>query len=267
MLTMKKTAIASAIGLAFGLASVSANASVIMTFADNTTPVAAPLPYTIAAGANPVYTSAFAPGNEFRMISPVTGTPGGGGEKSIYNGGEQWIFNSAGQMSGVTGTPSNPGASFPGSAAPTAGTNPTLNQNAPFFGPAFNFLAPTTTSLAGTAYGPATVSVGTGGNFSVHFNVMEAQWGGTWFPLGQDGGIGVTFNCSGGSSFTCFAEHKITVAEDPGSAGFAGWVAQWEVHGTASGLTPAPVPLPAAAWLFGSGLLGLVGIARRKKSA
>lgn len=28
---------------------------------------------------------------------------------------------------------------------------------------------------------------------------------------------------------------------------------------------PAPVPIPAAVWLFGSGLLGLVGIARRKK--
>lgn len=29
----------------------------------------------------------------------------------------------------------------------------------------------------------------------------------------------------------------------------------------------AVVPLPAAAWLFGSGLLGLIGIARRKKAA
>lgn len=29
----------------------------------------------------------------------------------------------------------------------------------------------------------------------------------------------------------------------------------------------APVPIPAAVWLFGSGLLGLVGIARRKKTA
>ena len=28
-----------------------------------------------------------------------------------------------------------------------------------------------------------------------------------------------------------------------------------------------PVPVPAAVWLFGSGLLGLVGIARRKKTA
>jgi hypothetical protein len=28
-----------------------------------------------------------------------------------------------------------------------------------------------------------------------------------------------------------------------------------------------PVPVPAAVWLFGSGLLGLIGIARRKKTA
>ncbi len=32
-------------------------------------------------------------------------------------------------------------------------------------------------------------------------------------------------------------------------------------------ITAAPVPVPAAAWLFGSGLLGLVGVARRKKAA
>jgi hypothetical protein len=30
--------------------------------------------------------------------------------------------------------------------------------------------------------------------------------------------------------------------------------------------TPAVVPVPAAVWLFGSGLLGLVGVARRRKS-
>ena len=29
---------------------------------------------------------------------------------------------------------------------------------------------------------------------------------------------------------------------------------------------PDPIPLPAAAWLFGSALLGLAGVARRKKS-
>lgn len=30
---------------------------------------------------------------------------------------------------------------------------------------------------------------------------------------------------------------------------------------------PASVPVPAAAWLFGSGLLGLIGVARRKARA
>ena len=32
-------------------------------------------------------------------------------------------------------------------------------------------------------------------------------------------------------------------------------------------LTTAPVPVPAAAYLFGSGLIGLAGLARRKFSA
>ena len=31
-------------------------------------------------------------------------------------------------------------------------------------------------------------------------------------------------------------------------------------------LSPPPVPVPAAAWLFGSGLIGLIGAARRKRS-
>jgi hypothetical protein len=35
----------------------------------------------------------------------------------------------------------------------------------------------------------------------------------------------------------------------------------------AGGTPPPPVPLPAAVWLFGSGLLGLTGIARRKSKA
>ena len=29
----------------------------------------------------------------------------------------------------------------------------------------------------------------------------------------------------------------------------------------------APIPVPAAVWLFGSGLLGLVGVARRRRKA
>jgi hypothetical protein len=40
-----------------------------------------------------------------------------------------------------------------------------------------------------------------------------------------------------------------------------------DIHFDSFYQTPTEVPVPAAVWLFGSGLLGLVGIARRKKKA
>lgn len=43
---------------------------------------------------------------------------------------------------------------------------------------------------------------------------------------------------------------------------FQGFSANFNLQG----ITPSAVPLPAAVWLLGSGLLGLVGVARRKKA-
>ena len=195
-------------------------------------------------------------------------------------GGETWSFSSSGQMAGVTGTPTNPGAILvAGSAAPVAGSNNTLQQSSFFFGPAFGFLAPTVGSLAGTAYGPGMYNVGPPANgyyasiFS--FPVLEAQWGGTFFPLGQASG-GVTFSGTLSACvtiglvtdchFDIYANEYIDASEDPGSAGFAGWTAQWHLQGNNSLVYTAAVPIPAAVWLFGSGVLGLVGFARRKKA-
>ena len=59
--------------------------------------------------------------------------------------------------------------------------------------------------------------------------------------------------------------HLITSAEDP-SFTYVGQNAHWVIEGVAHTGSSA-VPVPAAGWLMGSGLLGLAGIARRKKAS
>lgn len=268
--------LATLIGLICGFAAANAGA-VTMTFRNNSAATDA-VAYTIAAaGCTSAYSAGFGADMEFRLISPsdtANCVVGGEGEMDIYStaAGQTWVFDgnavTGGSMTGVTGFPNNIGVSsdlsLVGSAAPLANTNPTLNQNAPFFGSPFNFLAPATTSLAGAAYGAATLKYDNGDNFSVHFNVMEAQWADHWLPLGISS-AGIDFRCTGATTgnFTCIAEHLITYDEDLNAVGLGGWVAQWRIAGTLDELYP--VPIPAAAWLLGSGLLGLVSLARRKK--
>lgn len=272
-LSMKKTALAAGVGLALAGSISAAEASLTLTFTNGTAE---------AAIAGPCSGIAWTAGNEFRMCDPTNAALGGGLplQKNTISGGETYTFADDTHMTGVTGTPGNPGASYvAGSAAPLPGTNPTWQQNAAFFGPAFNFLAPTLGSLAGNAYGAANYvgGVPTNGVLQpfIHAPVLEAQWGGTYFPLGQVGN-GITFyatitgaNTIGNTTtftFDMFANHTIASSEDPGAAGFTGWTAQWHQQGTGVYVAPAAIPVPAAAWLFGSGLLGLVGIARRKKA-
>ena len=51
------------------------------------------------------------------------------------------------------------------------------------------------------------------------------------------------------------------------AGGFLGNPAFWKLNGTLHTQAASAVPVPAAAWLFGSGLMGLVGVARRRKTA
>ena len=100
-------------------------------------------------------------------------------------------------------------------------------------------------------------------------------------------GVGVSFDFD--QSFTLLSEghgfygdgtltqadNTLTGYEGHGAIQFDGWITSisWSNdanelwHGFTFGTTEIqPVPIPAAVWLFGSGLLGLIGVARRKQA-
>ena len=56
-------------------------------------------------------------------------------------------------------------------------------------------------------------------------------------------------------------EHVITDTLSP----YYGFNARWIVEGVAT-VQSSAVPVPAAAWLFGSGIVGLAGVARRRRT-
>ena len=81
-------------------------------------------------------------------------------------------------------------------------------------------------------------------------------------------GYNVAIADIGGGDYDVSVTYIGTITE---AGGFLGNEANWKINGTmhtASSTPPtAAVPVPAAAWLFGSGLMGLVGVARRRKTA
>jgi hypothetical protein len=93
------------------------------------------------------------------------------------------------------------------------------------------------------------------------FSVANAQ-GPNWF-WANAGGVGPTV---GSELYT-----GAVSAGAPGSPHFGPWSSVFMADGTkqdfAFRIWVEPVPIPPALWLFGSGLLGLVGMAKRKKAA
>lgn len=102
------------------------------------------------------------------------------------------------------------------------------------------------TTSDGTCVTPGTSPVDIGGTYNNGTGIATFTWDGTY-----------------GNAYTL--SYRATVPQaDP--SGFGGVPYGLELRGVVNEAVSA-VPIPAAVWLFGSGLLGLVGVARRKKKA
>jgi hypothetical protein len=253
---MKKTLISTAIATSLALGASSAQALTV-TLLPNNNPLAT-YPATDAAN-NGAFNGAFdlqmsAP-NEFRVMNG--GAVSGGGEKSIVDGLQTWEFTDfGGTLTAVGGTDIVPAATTLPSSGALGISGPGMFLNAEFLFPGgfFGFLAPIGTAAAN---GPATIN-GTTDNFTMSFPILEAHWSGGAFSIGKSNG-GVDITCV---ALHCTGDQQIAPADD--TLGFANQWVQFEFDVT---VDPTVIPVPAAVWLFGSGLLGLVGVARRKKQA
>ena len=121
----------------------------------------------------------------------------------------------------------------------------------------------------------ATVLTASGNNATIDFSGWSVTWNGIAdIPMGagaHSGGTdgvavvscsGGTGNCEAGTNFVL--DYFATVPPgDPSNFGGVAYLLHLE--GTIGEGAP-PIPVPAAIWLFGSGLLGLVGVARRRKA-
>jgi len=71
-------------------------------------------------------------------------------------------------------------------------------------------------------------------------------------------------NAQGVDTTNLFLQEVFAISDDGNYLGVTGLGAGSAIEGYWIDLSATAVPIPAAVWLFGSGLLGLIGIARRK---
>ncbi len=233
---MKKTMINAALALSFGLAAGGAQAATV-GLGDTGSITAGVYAYDTLGNASNVSS-----GSYFGMDTDHNGKISGTEKTAISQG-------TAGLVFGVTTTA---GASHSG--APTAGDTNKIDAPWAFFGNTgsdYNNVA-----IAGSTTSGVNMS-----GWTVTWNGIPAiNMGGSAWGTGFTSGVGnLVWNGVNHGAYT-LDYHATVPLGDP--SGFGG--VQYALHLTG---TVSTVPVPAAAWLMGSGLVGLVGVARRKKQA
>lgn len=238
---MKKTALYTALALSLGMSALSAQAATLNN--GDILNISAGVQLYDANG-NP---SNVSPGSYFGMDTNKNGVIAGT-EKTPLAQGTTGL---------VIGTTTSAGASHGG--CPTGSDTNAITAPWCFFG------------NTGSDFLTVAATGGTGGvnmsGWTVTWNGIPAinMGSGAW-GTGFSNGVGnFVWNGVYGSAYTL--DYHATVPQgDPSNFGGV----QYSLHlvGTVSAATQPPaVPVPAAAWLLGSGLVGLVGVARRKTRA
>ena len=127
-----------------------------------------------------------------------------------------------------------------------------------YFGQVDTYTSSVAAGVNGGAVESPAAPTGTtsGSTINMDMGSWVAFWNGNEFNQGNHNVTG-TYNAVTGA-YTLEWGSLITGGPFDGKTGY------WRLNGTA---TVSAVPVPAAAWLMASGLIGLVGVARRRKAA
>jgi hypothetical protein len=104
-----------------------------------------------------------------------------------------------------------------------------------------------------------TSCIGTVCTLTADFSALEVYWNGSVFQQGPRPSNTGPFVLATGTLDLADNSYSLSWASQIKGGPFSGVPGYWHIEGTLT-----PVPLPAAAWLFGSGFVALLGLARRR---